>query len=263
MKLSVLIPAHNEEACVPHTIQDLYAQLEAHHIEHEIIVINDNSTDRTEQRVRELQTQIQSLRLLNNPPPNGFGSAVRTGLDHFTGGAVAIFMADGSDSSSDLIKFFLRLCDDRVDCVFGSRFIKGSKVIGYPWLKLFLNRLGNWLIQILFGLSYNDVTNAFKMYRRHTIAGLQPLLSHHFNLCVELPLKTICRGYHYVVVPNTWVNRKTGVSKLQIKEMGPRYLFIILYCFLEKWLSKDDYHRKTLPFRKPDKESVSRVFTPL
>jgi dolichol-phosphate mannosyltransferase len=69
------------------------------------------------------------------------------------------------------------------------------------------------------------------------------LLSHHFNLTVELPLKAIVRGYSYSVIPNSWTNRKHGVSKLKIKEMGSRYMFIILYCFIEKWLSRGDYHR--------------------
>jgi len=93
-------------------------------------------------------------------------------------------------------------------------------------------------------LRYNDVTNAFKMYRSHVIPGLRPFLSHHFNLTVELPLKAIIRGYTYAIVPNEWINRKEGVSKLKIKEMGSRYLFIVLYCFLERWLSRGDYRAK-------------------
>jgi dolichol-phosphate mannosyltransferase len=103
--------------------------------------------------------------------------------------------------------------------------------------------LANTFIRILFGLRYNDVTNAFKLYRKEVIQGLKPLLSHHFNLTVELPLKAIVRGYSYTVVPNSWTNRKQGESKLKIKEMGSRYIFIILYCFIEKWLSRGDYHR--------------------
>jgi dolichol-phosphate mannosyltransferase len=98
---------------------------------------------------------------------------------------------------------------------------------------------------VLFGLRYNDVTNAFKMYRANVIQGLKPFLSHHFNLTVEVPLKAIIRGYSYCVIPNTWINRKSGVSKLKIREMGSRYLFIIIYCFIEKWLSRGDYMRKT------------------
>jgi dolichol-phosphate mannosyltransferase len=133
---------------------------------------------------------------------------------------------------------------DNMDCVFGTRFSKESKVVGYPLLKLVLNRIANSFIRLLFGLRYNDMTNAFKLYRRHVIQGLQPILSHHYNLTVELPLKAIVRGYSYSVVPNSWTDRKQGVSKLKIKEMGSRYVFIILYCFIERWLSKGDYHRR-------------------
>jgi dolichol-phosphate mannosyltransferase len=102
--------------------------------------------------------------------------------------------------------------------------------------------MANHLIRVLFGLRYN-ITNAFKLYRRPVIEGLKPFLSPHFNLTVELPLKAIVRDYSYEVVPNEWINRKSGVSKLRIQEMGSRYLFIVLYCLIEKWLSRGDYRR--------------------
>ena len=85
--------------------------------------------------------------------------------------------------------------------------------------------------------------NAFKMYKRTTLDGLKPYLSKHFNLTVELPLKAITRGYSFAVVPNSWENRSKGTSKLIIKEMGSRYLFIIFYCLIEKWLCADDYRK--------------------
>ncbi len=121
--------------------------------------------------------------------------------------------------------------------------MKGSRVIDYPRHKLLLNRLANLFIRTLFGLDYNDVTNAFKCYRREVIEGAQPLISKHFNLTVELPLKAIARGYNYVLIPISWTNRKSGASKLKIREMGSRYLFIVLYLFLEKHLSRGDYQR--------------------
>src|SRR5436853_2599324 len=153
-------------------------------------------------------------------------------------------MADGSDRPEDLVQFFEALEKNQVDCVFGSRFVRGAKVVGYPFFKLTLNRCANLFIQIVYGLRYNDVTNAFKLYRRHVIDGLKPFLSHHFNLTVELPLEAIIRGYSYTVVPNTWTTRDEGVSKFRVKEMGSRYLFIVLYCKLEQWLSRGDYHRR-------------------
>jgi dolichol-phosphate mannosyltransferase len=256
VKLSVVIPANNEAGSIALTVRSLHAELARAGIEHEILVINDNSTDQTEAVLRELLGEIPTLRYLNSPPPNGFGFAVRRGLELFSGDAVAVYMADASDDPKDLVRFFRTMQSNNADCVFGTRFSKESKVIGYPFLKLLLNRLANTFIRLLFGLRYNDVTNAFKVYRRHVIQGLRPLLSHHFNLTVELPLKAIVRGYSYSVEPNAWVNRKQGESKLKIKEMGSRYLFIILYCFIEKWLSRGDYHRKAQTRTSQEEENT-------
>ncbi len=238
--LSVVIPAHNEEGHIAETAHGLADALREAGIAYEILVVNDNSSDGTERILASLSAADIGLRYVNNPPPNGFGLAVRRGLAEFRGDAVAIFMADGSDDPADLVAFYHAL-QDGYDCVFGSRFIRGSRVSDYPKLKLVLNRLANFLIRTLFLLRYNDVTNAFKLYRRSAVAGIQPLLSHHFNLTVELPLKCIVRGYRYTVLPNAWKNRKQGVSKLRIKEMGSRYLFVILYCWLEHMLSGGDY----------------------
>lgn len=244
MKLSIVIPAHNEEGSIESTVLAFHEALHLEKIDHEILVVNDNSKDSTEQILKSLSAKIKQVRYINNQPPNGFGFAVRAGLDNFTGDCVAIVMADMSDRPADLVAYFRKMETGKFDCVFGSRFIKGGKVIDYPRNKIFLNRFTNNLIKFLFGIRYNDVTNAFKLYRRETIEGLKPFLSHHFNLTVELPLKAIVRGYTYAVVPNYWTNRAAGESKLKIKEMGSRYFFIILYCLIEKWLSRGDYKKR-------------------
>lgn len=245
-KLSVVIPAHNEEGSIAGTVTSLAEALGAAGIPYEILVVNDHSTDGTEAKLLELAKKYPGVRHLNNRPPNGFGFAVRKGLENFQGEVVAVFMADASDSPADLVLFYRTLEKEGVDCVFGSRFAKGAKIIDYPWPKLLLNRMANFFIKTLFGFRYNDTTNAFKMYRREVILGLKPFLSHHFNLTVELPLKAIVRGYTYAVVPNSWTNRKSGVSKLKIKEMGSRYLFIVLYCLIERWFSRGDYRKQEI-----------------
>ncbi len=248
--VSLVIPAHNEEGCIEQTIQSISQLLEAENIAYEILVVNDNSRDRTEAILQQLSHQNSKVRYINNYYPNGFGFAVRCGLENFRGDAVAIVMADCSDAPEDIVSYYYKL-QEGYDCVFGSRFIKGGKVIDYPTHKLMVNRLANLFIQILFGLKFNDTTNAFKAYRREVIDGVAPLLSHHFNLTVEIPLKAIARGYSYTTVPITWRNRTTGVSKLKLKEMGSRYLFIVLYVFLEKMLSRGDYSRNNFkPVRR-------------
>ena len=238
--LSVIIPAHNEEGHLTGTVEALVSALSKAGIGHEILIINDNSTDGTERVLRSLADKYDHVRYACNVPPAGFGFAVRCGLTLFRGDAVAIVMADGSDSPADVVRQYQKLREG-YDCVFGSRFIRGSTVVDYPLPKWILNRCANLMIQALFLLRFNDVTNAFKLYSRSTIAGVQPLLSSHFNLTVELPLKCIVRGYSYAVIPITWRNRKEGISKFNIREMGSRYLFIILYCLIEKLLSRGDF----------------------
>jgi dolichol-phosphate mannosyltransferase len=188
---------------------------------------------------------MTTLRWVTNLPPyNGFGYAVRKGLESFDGDCVAIVMADLSDSPDDLVRFYRLMVQEDLDCVFGSRWMKGGRVYDYPWLKRRINRVANNLVRLTFGFRYNDCTNAFKLYKRTTIEGLKPFLSPHFNLTLELPLKAIVRGYSYKVLPNSWTNRKHGESNLRIREMGSRYFFIMLYCFIEKFFSRGDFRKK-------------------
>lgn len=240
---SIVIPAYNEEGSIAETIHSISTLLKQRKIPYEILVVNDNSRDRTEAILQEFSLRNPKVRYINNYYPNGFGFAVRCGLENFQGDAVAIVMADSSDAPENIVDYYYKL-QEGYECVFGSRFVRGGKVIEYPQHKLLVNRLANLFVQLLFGLNYNDTTNAFKAYRREVIEGISPLLSHHFNLTVEMPLKAIVRGYSFTIVPITWQNRKTGISKLKIKEMGSRYLFIVLYIFLEKKLSRGDYVRK-------------------
>ena len=156
-------------------------------------------------------------------------------------------MADGSDAPDDVVRYYGVLRDE-AECVFGSRFIRGSKVQDYPRFKLVVNRLFNWFVKTLFGLRYNDVTNAFKGYRTYVLQGCQPFLAPHFNLTVEIPLKAIVRGYSYKVVPISWRNRRFGVSALHLEEQGDRYLYVVLIVWLEKLLTGGDY-------RRPDRDA--------
>jgi dolichol-phosphate mannosyltransferase len=243
VKLSVVIPAHDEEGSIAATLAGLVEALGAEKIDYEILVVDDSSTDRTREIVEALAEADSRVRYLRSHYPRGFGFTVRAGLDRFAGDAVAIVMADGSDEPSDLVRYH-RLLEEGYDCAFGSRFVRGARVYDYPRLKLFLNRIANFGVRVLFRHGYNDTTNAFKAYKREVIETVQPLLSNHFNLTVELPLKAIVRGHSYAVVPISWRNRTSGASKLKLQEMGSRYAFIVLYAFLERHLSRGDYLRK-------------------
>ena len=239
---SVVIPARDEEASLPSTIEDLHRVFTAEGLPHEIVVVDDGSKDRTWAVLEELRKKIPALIPVRNPGPHGFGRAIVHGLDHSRGDAVVIMMADASDSPAEAVKYW-RLLNEGWDCVFGSRFIKGGKVIDYPRVKLLVNRLANLLVRLGFNIPLNDTTNAFKAYRRTVIDGCRPFLASHFNLTVEIPLKAIVRGYTWTVIPISWRNRRHGVAKLKIKEMGSRYFFICAYVWLEKYFSRGDYRR--------------------
>jgi dolichol-phosphate mannosyltransferase len=223
-------------------VEHLYVELRLHNVPHEIVVVDDGSTDSTWERLLELRQRVPTLHPVQNQGTHGFGRAIICGFEQMQGDAAVIMMADESDDSRDVVRYW-ELLNQGWDAVFGSRFLKGGGVIDYPWIKLKINRLANLFIRLMFRIKLNDTTNAFKAYRRSALEGCRPWLSAHFNLTVELPLKTIVRDYSWTVMPITWRNRRTGVPKLKIKEMGSRYLFICLYVWLEKYFSRGDYRR--------------------
>jgi dolichol-phosphate mannosyltransferase len=244
--LTVVIPAHNEGPGLVPTVFAVDGALRGAFIPHEILVVLDHCTDDTATILAGTASQLPTLRTTVNTLPPGYGFAIRHGLDEMRGDAVVIVMADGSDDPRDIVQYCRKL-EEGYDCAFGSRFMAGATVRGYPKQKLWLNRFGNFMIRVLFRMSYNDTTNAFKCFRREVIDGLRPFLSNHFNMTVELPLKAIVRGYTWTVVPTNWYGRDTGVSKFKIEEMGSRYFFIILYCLIEKYFSRGDYARSPAP----------------
>lgn len=241
--LSVVIPARNEAKCICATVEHLHLELRLNQVPHEIVAVDDGSTDATWSLLQEIRTRIPQCKPVQNPGGNGFGLAVTYGFSQASGDALVVMMADESDDCRDVVRYW-QVLNQGWDAVFGSRFIRGGGVIDYPRHKLLLNRIANLFLRVVFRVPLNDFTNAFKAYRRTVIEGCRPYLSPHFNLTVELPLKTIVRGYSWTVMPITWRNRRVGESKLKIKEMGSRYLFVVLYCLLEKYFSRGDYRAK-------------------
>lgn len=243
--LSIVIPARDEEGCIASTVEHLHLELGIRNVPHEIIVVDDGSSDDTWKILESERAKFPELKPIQSPGPHGFGRAITRGLDAMTGDAVVIMMADESDDCRDVVRYWEKL-NEGYDCVFGSRFVKGGGTIDYPRFKLLMNRLANLFVRLLFNHGLNDTTNAFKAYRKTVIDGIRPILSPHFNITVELPLKAIVRGYSWTILPITWRNRRHGVAKLKLKEMGSRYLFICLYIWLEKYFSRGDY-RKSSP----------------
>ena len=242
-RLSVIIPARDEEGCIEATVRHLHLELSLQGVPHEIVVVDDGSRDATWEILNRLKDSVHELNPVQNHGEHGFGRAIIKGIDSMSGDAAVIMMADESDDPRDVVRYW-RLLNEGWDCVFGSRFVKGGGVIDYPWLKLRINRLANLLIRLVFNIRLNDTTNAFKAYRRTVIDGSRPFLAPHFNLTVELPLKAIVRGFSWTTMPITWRNRRSGLAKLKIREMGSRYFFICAYIWLEKYFSRGDYRNK-------------------
>lgn len=229
--LSVVMPAHNEAAVIATTLRALIAHLDQQQIDYEIIVVNDASRDATEAVLVGLEATSPRLRHVANPGPHGYGGAVRFGLKQFTGDAVVVVMADGSDAPEDVVTYFRKI-QEGYDCAFGMRFGPGARVTGYPWFKRVLNRAGNWLIARLAGSDYTDFTNGFKCFRREVIGRIQPLVGNQFDLTIEMSIKAVLSGARVAVVPNSWVQRSEGVSKFNVLQVSWQYLVTIFYCLI-------------------------------
>tara|TARA_Y100000768_G_C23985241_1_gene688403 strand:- start:437 stop:1159 length:723 start_codon:yes stop_codon:yes gene_type:complete len=230
---SIIVPCRDEEDNVEIILNNI--QKNCIYQNYEIIFIDDYSQDRTLNKIKEFSIKHQNIFYHINKK-KGLGGAISLGLKKAQGKYITIMMADSADSIDDLNSYFKIIQENEFDAIFGSRFIHGSEIVDYPKFKLFLNRIFNYITKILFFSDYNDFTNSFKIYKKEVIDKIHPIVSENFNIFLELPLKTISRGFTYKIVPIKYFNRKKGKAKFKIKELGSSYLFTLLYCFLEKIL---------------------------
>ncbi|GAA5506386.1 glycosyltransferase family 2 protein [Novipirellula caenicola] len=239
-QLSIVIPAYNEQHNIGPCIDELMSFLvDQHHIDTELIVVNDNSQDETEAEVLERVTRWPNVRLIRRQSPGGFGRAIRSGLEFVRGSVVVIYMADRSDHPDDVLCYYDTI-QQGYDCVFGSRFIRGASVKQYPKVKLVVNRIVNKAIQWMFWTDMNDLTNAFKAYRNEVIEQCGPYRACHFNITLEMSLSALISGYKIKQVPIKWEGRTWGSSNLRMREMGRRYLCTLLMLFFQRVLMSDD-----------------------
>ena len=238
--LSIVIPAYNEEANIGPCVDDLMNCLVGEHgIDTEVIVVNDNSVDGTEEAVTECAKRWPGVRLIRRQPPGGFGRAIRTGLRYVNGDVVIVYMGDRSDHPIDAYRYYEKI-QEGYDCVFGSRFIKGAKVERYPRVKLIVNRIVNGAIKWMFWTRMNDLTNAFKAYRREVVETCGPYRACHFNITLEMSLSALICDYKIAEIPIDWEGRTWGSTNLQMTTMGRRYLCTLLMLFFQRVLMSDD-----------------------
>ena len=229
--ISIIIPAKNEAENLDEILKCFNQKLK--NVNYEVILINDFSDDETFEKAKNLFSNLQNFKIVQNKV-KGLGGAINLGIKESKGEKISIMMADMSDDLEDLVKYNEIMEKENLDAVLGSRFIKGSQIEGYPIKKLILNRIFNTFVKILFWNSYNDYTNAFKIYKKKAIIDLKPLVSESFNIFLEIPLKIISRKYKYKIIPIKWIGRKKGKAKFKIKELRSKYLFTLIYCFIEK-----------------------------
>jgi dolichol-phosphate mannosyltransferase len=249
LKLSMLIPAYNEENNLPDVLKSLQHAFRKELIPYEIVVVNDNSRDGTAAVIEACRVEDSSVRTINRRPPGGVGRAIRAGMELVTGEVVIVYMADGSDHPADAVAYYRKI-EEGYDCVFGSRFIKGSRVTDYPRLKLVINRIVNKAMQWLFHCPFNDLTNAFKAYRADVLRECGPFRASHFNITIEMSLAAVIRNYHIAQIPIGWTGRTWGSSNLRLAEMGRRYLSTLIKSLAEWFLISDDLLSERLAVRE-------------
>ena len=225
------MPVRDEEE----NIIEVYQKFKNFSIDFELIFIDDFSKDKTFKIINDLTIKHSYIKLYKNKK-KGLGGAISEGIDKAKKNYVTIMMCDSSDSIDDLKKYYKLIKNNKYDAIFGSRFIKGSKVSGYPIKKMILNRIFNLFVSLVFLNKFSDYTNAFKIYKLKSLKQLKPFVSENFNIFLELPLKIISRKMKYKITSISWVGRQKGTSKFFTKELRSQYIFTLLYCFLEKIL---------------------------
>jgi len=231
--ISILIPIRNEYENLE-DIERIFKE-NFYEIKHEVILINDFSNDNSLIKAEEISSKNKNFVVLNNQK-KGLGGAINLGIQSANGKFICIMMADFSDDINDLKKYYTLMEENNYDAVFGSRFTADSIVVGYPKQKLLLNRVFNFIVSLVFLNRYRDYTNAFKIYKSEMIKSFLPLVSESFNIFLELPLKVISRKYNFKVIPINWRTRKKGKAKFKIKELRSKYLYTLIYCFIERIL---------------------------
>ena len=227
MSLSIVVPAKNEEKNISTTFYKIKSKLSKYNINYEIIVIDDFSNDKTTNILKKLKNKNFYF-YKNNIA--GVGNAIKLGILKSKKKYVCFFMSDASDDVNDLIFYYKLITKKNLDGVFGSRFLTKSKVKNYPILKLILNRVFNKFVQFLLLSTYNDFTNAFKIYNRKKLLKIYPLKSKDFNIFLEIPLKFYIKKNRIHIIPINWTGRNKGVSKFIIKELSFEYFKTLVNC---------------------------------
>ena len=235
VKVSIIVPAHNEEDNLHNLLDELIPVLEQHAEteDFEIILVDDNSADNTPAIIDNFAANDTRIKAVHRTDTPGFGNAIKTGLKNVSGDIIIPVMADLSDDPQDIPEL-VRKIEEGYDVAYGSRFCKGGSTDGYPVPKMLANRAFNNTVRLMFGIRHRDITNAFKAYRREVLdaIGIDNLEANGFDLTVEIPLKAHILGFRSAEVPVSWHGRERGEAKLKLSENGHRYGLRMLKMFV-------------------------------
>jgi glycosyltransferase involved in cell wall biosynthesis len=229
MKLTVVIPVHNEEENVLDVISKIETDLI---LPFELIVVNDHSVDNTASIVRDLANKYNNISLIENKLDPGFANAIKTGLSSAKGEAIVPVMGDLCDDLKVIPVMFDKLLEG-YDVVCGCRYIKGGARLGGSKLKGFLSAFAGSSLHYLLGIPTHDIANAFKMYRKKVIDTIN-IQATGFEVSMELPLKAYYAGFKITEVPTVWRERKKGKSNFRMFNLVPNYLKLYLWAIKKR-----------------------------
>ena len=218
--LYIVIPALNEEEIIEQTLVCIEAEVD---LPHEVIVVNDNSTDSTADIVRRFGERHPNVRVLNNEGPYGFSNALKAGYAAAGSGVIVTMMADLCDDPKTLAPMYEKIVEG-YDVVCGSRYMPGGgKHAEDNKIKGMLSCFVGLSLRRLVGIPTHDVTNAFKMYRSEVLKSIT-IEEAGFACSMEIAIKAFFRGAKIAEVPTVWRERTAGRSKFSLVKGGKNYL---------------------------------------
>lgn len=227
VELSIVLPVYNEAENIRPVLDGLSRAVRT---PHEVLVVYDFDEDTTVPVVRDVARDMPEVRLVRNTRGRGVLAAMRAGIDASQAELVLISMADGSDEP-EVIDRMVALARDGADVVAASRYMRGGRQLGGPWLKTFLSRAAGMTLHIGARLPIHDATSNFRLYRRSFLEGVSIESRSGFELALELTVKAHRAGRRLAEVPTTWRDRTAGASRFQLRKWLPQYLRWYLLAF--------------------------------
>jgi dolichol-phosphate mannosyltransferase len=228
MKVCVVIPTYNESASIRRTVERVLANGPDYHV----LVVDDNSPDETAAVVAAHARTESRVHLLVRLDDRGFGTAVRDGfMMALSKGAEFIgeMDADGSHDPAEFPGMRTLLETGGADLVIGSRYVRGSKILGWGPLRYLNSHVANRLARLVTGVPANDATNGLRLFRRTVLEtlNLKALLSRGYSVILETNYRTVRAGFRIVEVPITFHPREAGNSKMGFREIYRFCVFLM------------------------------------